>query len=192
MKRFVTTCAVIAAFTAAGPAAAQTFGFGAHAGVSLPMGDYGDAASTGFSAGLDLTYPLLMVVPGLNWYTSADVVAHSAKEELVTFDPDGGFLYVPIMTGLLYEFPAGPVRPFVNAQGGIVLSKGPDSLTPAADAELGTDFGFAVGGGARIGQNFYVGLKYYPINVSYQYADYDGEPDVDTDFLDIYVGFGVF
>ena len=185
MKKIVTTFAVAAAFAVAGPASAQTFGFGAHAGVSIPTGDYGDIASTGFSAGLDLTYPLLMVTPGLNWYTSADVVAHSVEDE---FDADGGFLYVPIMTGLQFELPVGGIRPFVNGQLGLVLHKGPDGVV---DSEMGTDFGFVLGGGARIGQNFYVGAKYYPLDVNLQYEG-DIEGEMDADFFDIFVGFGVF
>ena len=188
MKKLATTAAIVFFFLAAGPATAQTFGFGAHAGVSIPTGDYGEDVNTGFSAGLDLTYPLLMVTPGLNWYTSADVVAHSVDDEVI--DTDGGFLYVPLMTGLQFEFPVGAIRPFLNAQGGLVLHKGPD--IGLAEAEMGTDFGFVLGGGARIGENFYVGAKYYPLDLSFEYADTDASADADVDFLDLYVGFGVF
>lgn len=188
MKRFVTTFAVAACFVAAGPVSAQTFGFGAHAGVSVPTGDYGDGVNMGFSAGLDLTYPLLMVTPGLNWYTSADVVAHSVDDD--GLEVDGGFLYVPIMTGLQFEFPAGGIRPFVNAQGGLVLHKGP-SFGPI-ESELGTDFGFVLGGGARFGQNFYVGAKYYPLSIDFAYEGEEGGGSADVNFFDIFVGFGVF
>lgn len=193
MKKFVTLFALVAFFVAAGPTAAQTFGFGAHAGVSIPTGDYADAASTGFSGGLDLSYPLLMVTPGLNWYTSADVIAHSAEDELV--GADGGFLLVPIMTGLQFEFPAGGIRPFVNGQVGVVLHRGPDfdgGVLGTAESELGTDFGFVLGGGVRLGQNFYVGAKYYPLDVSFQYENAEDEPEWDANFFDIFVGFGVF
>ena len=90
----------------AAPAAAQTFGFGAHAGVSLPTGDYGDIAETGFSGGLDLAYPLMML-PGLSWYSSVDAVGHSVDEETANVDgvtTDGGFLLVPAMTGQMPVF----------------------------------------------------------------------------------------
>lgn len=204
MKRYATAMAVVGAFLVAAPAAAQTFGFGAHAGVSLPMGDYGATdnletdgfAKTGFSAGLDLRYPLLMVTPGLNWYTSADVIAHSVDEDEAGIEFDGGYLYVPLMTGLLFEFPAGGFSPFLNAQGGLVLHKGPsldDPFLGTGESQWGTNFGFVIGGGARFGQNFYAGLKYYPLSLDPEYEEsIEPQEDVETNFLDIYVGFGVF
>lgn len=185
MRKVIAACTVAFVFMAA-PASAQTFGFGAHAGVSLPTGDYGDAAKTGFSAGLDLTYPLLAVTPGLNWYTSVDVAAHSAESDAV----DGGFLFVPIMTGLKFEFPAGALRPFINGQLGLVLHQGPDVGT--FESEMGTDFGFVIGGGARFGQNFYAGVKYYPLSPSFKYEGVESDEDSDVNFLDIYIGFGAF
>ena len=181
MKNLI-VCLIVAAFAAV-PASAQTFGFGAHAGVSLPMGDYGDFAETGFSGGLDLLYPLAMA-PGLGWYTSADVVAHSVEDE------DDGFLYVPLMTGLRYDIGAGPIGVFLNGQLGWVFHNGPDDGDE--EAEWGSNFGCVLGGGARITDNFYAGIKYYPLSLDFQWeGDVEAE-DVDVDFLDIYIGFGVF
>lgn len=182
-KVVITALAVGSLFGAAAPAAAQ-FGFGAHAGVSIPTGDYGDAAELGFGGGLDLVLPLAMV-PGLGWYTSADVIAHSVE------DIDDGFLYAPLMTGVRFDFGAGPIGVFLNGQAGLVFHQPPDAGLLAGDGDWGSDFGFVLGGGARITDNVYAGLKYYPLNLDFEYEGGTIE-DADVSFLDIYVGFGVF
>jgi opacity protein-like surface antigen len=185
MRYFATVILTAALVAWSAPTAAQTFGFGAHAGVSIPTGDYSDAADLGFSGGLDLTYPLLMVSPALSWYTSADAVAHSASAEAA----DGGFLYFPIMTGLRVDAGAiGMIRPFATGQLGLVLARGPD-LGPSP--QTGTEFGFALGGGLQLTDNVYAGLKWFNMGT----VDFSYEPDLEASqsvsFLDIYVGFGV-
>ncbi len=187
---------ILAAFVAiafATPAVAQstTFGFGAHAGVSIPTGDYADAADLGFLGGLDLMYPLMMVTPGLSWYSSVDAIAHGAASDGV----DGGFLYFPLMTGLRFDIPAGPVGVFINGQLGLIFNKGPDvdALGVTADGEFTTNFGFSFGGGVQATENVYAGLKYYPLGeLDFAYSDTEGDVRGDVSFLDIYIGFGVF
>lgn len=201
MRKWIVSAALLSFFFA-GPLAAQnTFGFGAHAGVSIPTGDYGDTdlvgnadavgAELGFLGGLDLWYPLSMAAPGLSWYTSVDAIAHSIDEEGV----DGGFFYLPIMTGLRFDIPVGPVAPFVTGQLGLILNQGPSldfGQLGEADSEMAANFGFNFGAGVQITQNIYAGLKYYPLGeLGFAYEDVDEDVDLDVSFLDIYVGFGV-
>ncbi len=189
MKKMFGSALVATLFLAA-PAAAQTFGLGAHAGVSLPMGDYADGVDTGFSGGVDLWYPFSDM---LSWYTSVDAVAHSVSSDAI----DGGFLYVPVMTGARLDIPVGPVSVFATGQGGVIFTKGPDyegvAGTNVADAEskIGTAFGFNVGGGVQITDYIYAGVKYYPLgDVEFQYED-GASIEGEVSFFDIYVGFGV-
>ncbi|MEJ2503825.1 MAG: outer membrane beta-barrel protein [Gemmatimonadota bacterium] len=165
------------------PAAAQ-LGFGAHAGISLPTGDYGDEAELGFLGGLDLVYPLLDRV---DWYSSADAISHGVD------GVDNGVLYVPVMTGIRAIMPVGPVRAFVGGQLGAIFTRGPsddDSLDP----KFGTEFGFNLGGGVHVTENVYAGIRYWPLGDTE--FEYDGTDSTltapDVSFFDVYVGFGVF
>ena len=195
-KLIVWTFVALLAF--AGPATAQStnFGLGAFAGVSMPMGDFGDDgdaesgfAELGFVGGLDLFYPLGF--SGLSWLTSASVSAHSIDEE--TTGADGGYLFIPLMTGARYDIAAGPLGVFLTGQGGVVFSKGP-SFEPAIgetlESDWGTDFGFALGGGVQATENIYAGVKYFPLgDLDFRYEDADIAQNVS--FLEIFVGFGV-
>ena len=205
MKRFATAAAtVFVLFLTAGTAAAQTTGFGAHAGVSIPMGGYGEAeadnemggnAELGFSGGLDLFVPLAMVSPALSWYSSVDAIAHSVDEEAAGEVREEGYFYVPVMTGLRFDVPIGPVGAFATGQLGVVLAQGPNYTESVGglaygESEMNTNFGWNVGGGVQLGQNFYVGAKYYPLGDLE--LEYEGGTDTrEVSFLDIYLGFGV-
>ncbi len=191
MKKLIALCTIALFVVTAVPTAAQTFGFGAHAGVSIPTGDYGGNddfatdgfAELGFSGGLDLWYPLM---PALSWYTSVDAIAHSVDDDAI----DGGYLYFPLMTGLRYDIPVGAVGLFVNGQLGVIFAR-PPSIGDV-DGDLGTEFGFNFGGGAQITENIYAGLKYYPLgDVEFSYDDPAGSFEKSVSFFDIYVGFGV-
>lgn len=195
MRNWIVLTTLLLFGVGTGPAAAQTFGFGAHAGVSIPTSDFSDAAETGFLGGLDLWYPLATVVPGLSWYTSADAIGHSAEAENL----DGGFLFVPLMTGLQFDVPVGPIALFANGQAGAILTRGPDvgaDNIVTDSPELGTEFGFNVGGGVNVTDRMYVGLKYYPLgDVEFEYeadvTDGDVTRTQNVSLLTIYVGFGV-
>lgn len=176
------------------PAAAQTFGLGAHAGVSVPTSDYDDVAELGFLGGLDLWYPLGMVSPALTWYSSVDAIAHSYDHD----DADTGFFYVPVMTGLRFDIPVGPMSAFATGQLGLIATRGPSfetttgPITIGSDAEWDTDFGFNVGGGLQLTDKLYAGVKYYPLNnLNFSYEGAEESAELDVSFLDIYVGFGV-
>lgn len=175
------------------PAAAQA-GFGAHAGVSIPTGDYSDDAELGFLGGLDVTVPLTSVSPVLSWYSSVDAIAHSLDDD----DADTGFLYVPIMTGLRVNVPVGPLSAFAAGQAGLILTRGPSFEVTGgpegfgSDAEWGTDFGFNLGGGLHLTENIYAGVRYWPLSGLNFEREGSGEQEFDVSFFDIYVGFGVF
>jgi hypothetical protein len=184
MRTFATALITVAFLGWGAPAAAQTFGFGAHAGVSIPTGSYSDVADLGFSGGLDLLYPLAMVTPALSWYTSADAIGHSASAEAA----DGGFLHIPVLTGVRFDVGAlGMIRPFATGQLGVAFTRGP-SFTNAS-AESDTNFGFALGGGLQLTQNVYAGAKWFSLgDVTYPAGTAGSEP---VRFVDIYLGFGV-
>ena len=189
----------VALLAFAGPATAQStnFGLGAFAGVSMPMGDFGDDATggesgfaeMGFVGGLDLFFPLGMT--GLSWLTSASVSAHSIDEE--TTGREGGYLFIPLVTGARYDIAAGPLGVFLTGQGGVVFNKGPDfepTVGETIESDWGTDFGFALGGGIQATENIYAGVKYFPLGD----VEFAGEATTSTQnvsFLEIFVGFGV-
>lgn len=192
---------VAALLIGAAPAAAQStnFGLGAFAGVSLPMGEFGNttgaeagAAELGFVGGLDLFYPLGMT--GLSWLTTASVSAHSVDEEGGGGDA-GGYLFIPLLTGLRYDVAAGPIGAFVTGQLGVIFNKGPEFealIGPDASSEWGNEFGFALGAGLQATQNVYAGLKYFPLGeVDFSYEGSTGTFSPEVSFLEIFVGFGV-
>lgn len=185
MRNFVTAAVTVAFLAWGAPAAAQTFGFGAHAGVSIPTGSYSDVADLGFSGGLDLSLPLLMVSPALSWYTSADAVGHSASPET----HDGGYLHIPILTGLRVDAGGlGMIRPFATGQLGLAISSGPDVGTNTSGTATG--FAWAVGGGLQLTDNVYAGVKWFNLgDVDFDYDPALGSQSVQ--FVDIYLGFGV-
>jgi opacity protein-like surface antigen len=181
--RALATVTMTAAFLAfGGPAAAQTFGFGAHAGVSMPTGNYSDVADLGFSGGLDFTLPLTMVSPALSWYTSADVAGHSATSDAI----DGGFLSIPVLTGVRFDIPLGVIRPFVTGQLGLGFVQSPS--VGDASSSTNTGLAYALGAGLQLTNNIYAGAKWFNL------GDVDfGPPPSSTpvSYVDFYVGFGV-
>ena len=190
----VCTCVALLAF--AGPVSAQStsFGLGAFAGVSMPMGDFGETegaeaggAELGFVGGLDLFYPLGMN-GALSWLTTASVSAHSVEEA------DAGYLMIPLLTGVRYDVAAGPVGVFLTGQGGVVFNKGPEAETTlgTVNSDWGTDFGFGFGGGVQATQNIYAGVKYLPLgDIEFSYEDGAGSFTQNVSVLEIFVGFGV-
>ena len=198
MKKLTALGALVVFLLSAAPAAAQ-FGLGAHAGLSVPVGDYAstDAAGAGFaemgfSGGLDLWFPLMMV-PGLNWYTSVDAIAHSTDDADGSLAEDAGYLYFPIMTGVQFDIPAGPLGLYATGQIGAVFATPPTRSTGAGDVDgdMGTEFGFSLGAGAQFTDLIYGGLKFYSLG-DVEWSWDDGESITNpVSFLDLYVGIGV-
>ena len=198
MKKLLALTTALVLFAAA-PAAAQ-LGIGAHAGISVPLGDYGatDAndggfAELGFSGGVDLWMPLMMV-PGLSWYTSLDAIAHSTDDAAPGVATDDGYLYFPIMTGLRFDIPAAPLGLFVTGQVGAVLARPPgaDFGSGEVDGDITTKFGFSLGAGVQLAPFVYGGLKFYPMgDVDWSWDDDAVTETRSVSFFDVYVGIGV-
>jgi opacity protein-like surface antigen len=192
-----TLCGLLAG---AAPAGAQStnFGLGAFAGVSVPIGEFGNTtgaeageAELGFVGGLDLFYPLGTF--GLTWLTTASVTAHSVDED-AGGGGEGGYLFIPVLTGLRYDIAAGLIDVFLTGQGGAVFHKGPSLQGPLgdADADWGTAFGLGVGAGLQVTDNLYAGIKYFPLgDVDFSFEDTDESFPQDVSFLEVFVGFGV-
>jgi hypothetical protein len=179
MRALATVTLTAAILAWSGPAAAQTFGFGAHAGVSIPTGNFSDVADVGFSGGLDFTLPLAMVTPALSWYTSADVAGHSPSADGL----DGGFLSIPVLTGVRFDMPLGMVRPFLTGQAGVGFVRGPSLPNQSASTETG--FAYGLGGGLQLTNNVYAGAKWFNL------SETTGPGAGSVSYVDIYVGFGV-
>lgn len=197
IMRKLILCTAAALLLSVAPATSQStdFGLGAFAGVSLPMGEFGNTtgvdaggAELGFVGGLDLFYPIGN--SGLTWLSTASVSAHSVDDE--SGEGDGGYLFIPLLTGLRYDIMAGPIGAFLTGQAGAVFNKGPtrQDLVEETSSDWGTDFGFAVGAGIQATDNLYGGVKYFPlgdVEFTYEGADFTQE----VSFLEIFVGFGV-
>lgn len=198
MKKLLALTVALTLFVAA-PAAAQ-FGFGAHAGISAPIGDYGatdnaDAgfAELGFSGGVDLWLPLMMV-PGLSWYTSVDAIAHSTDDSAMGVATDGGYLYFPLMTGVRFDIPAAPLGLFLTGQIGAVFARPPavDFGGGEVDGDMTTTFGFSLGAGVKVAPMIYGGLKFYPLgDVEWSWDDDAQTAENPVSFLDVYIGIGI-
>jgi hypothetical protein len=185
MRVLATATCAIALLVWSSPAAAQAFGFGARAGVSIPLGDYAQTTDgVGFSGGLDFTLPLAMVTPALSWYTSADAVGHSVDSNAVA-GASGGYLHIPLLTGLRFDVGAlGAVRPFATGQVGAVFARGPTvgQVSPSTT----TNLGFGLGGGLQLTPNWYAGAKW----VSGGDVAVGNQTEA-VRYVDVYVGFGV-
>jgi hypothetical protein len=200
MKKLIALAAVVGLIAVTTPAGAdaQTFGLGAHVGLSIPTGDYGSVdgpdagyAKGGASGGLDLWFPI-MVVPGLKWYTSVDAIGHGVSGDAFTGSGSGGYLIVPIMTGVRFDVPVGRIAAFGTAQLGAVLSRPPsvDFGGGEVSGDFATNFGFTLGGGVQFTKYLYGGIKYYPLgNTELSWGDNTTERSIN--FFDVYVGFGV-
>lgn len=200
----IAAAALLFAFGFTATAHAQV-GFGAHAGISIPVSDYGSSEETGdagfaelgFTGGLDLWVPLGSVARGLSWYSSVEATAHNIDEDELGGSAEGGYLLLPLMTGLRFDLPIGPASAFVTGQAGVVFVRGPEATFDGPElieGDWSTDFGFNVGAGAQITDNIYAGVKYYPlgdVELQYESGGTEIRPEIPISYVDIYVGFGV-
>lgn len=190
MRKLTVLTAVLSLLVAVPATAQQTFGFGVHAGVSVPTGDYGDGTGVGFTGGVDLFYPI--GTGSLNWLTSVSATAHGLDEDDPS-DFDGGFLLFPVMTGVRYDIPAGGLSAYVQGQLGAVFARGPEQS--GSDSDFSTNFGWNVGGGLQFTENVYAGVRYFPlgdVDFEYDIADVaDATVTADISYLDVFVGFAV-
>jgi len=106
---------------------------GLMADATLPMGDFGNAWSTGFSAHAMLGY---MIARGLLLNLSVGYVTFSEKETIE--GQDFSYSWIPIMIGLNYIFnPGKKFMPFIGAALGLYLT----SFTSPTYTIFGQTFG---------------------------------------------------
>ena len=150
MNRIVRSAAVLGMVTLASVATAQAQGAGRASfhvagGITLPMGDFGDVAKTGWQGLGGVSFglgglPFAVRVDGFFGQNSFDVSGVDAKVQMF-----GG------MAGGQFNFgsEASPAKPYILAQVGMVNSKcsGDDCIGD----ESNTDFAIAGGGGVGFG-----------------------------------------
>jgi hypothetical protein len=137
MKRCLSVVALALALSAA-PATAQ-IGFVVGGGATIPMGDFGDVAKTGWMglAGVRLSLPLMPVsfrAEGLYGQNTADLIAN-AKTTLY-----GGMANVMLSIGP----PLVPVKPYIIAGAGALNAK-VDPGTGTSTSEWKPVFGGGLG-----------------------------------------------
>ena len=173
MKRFLVAVAGLTLSAAvAAPASAQatedlrTIRFGVQGGLSMPMGDFGDVAKSGFIIGglvdarpASLPFGLRFNVDYQNWGVDSDLV-------------DGSFNMFSGTAAAMFTVPTtGGISPYVL--GGV----GMYSIGCSEDCDRETEFGFNLGGGL----NFNLGTMDTFAEIRYHNVD-------DATFLPIVFG----
>jgi opacity protein-like surface antigen len=174
MKIKALAVAAVIALGAAGAANAGTFWVGPNGGLSIPSGDFGDAAKLGYNGGLSGTY---MIDP--MWGVGADFGYHAwdAKDEvnegvdflLGTTGSEVKFSAMQYTAHVMWVAPGeSSVKPWGK------LGVGSYSVKTAVETPLGdaddseSKVGFNIGGGAmfKAGTNMGIGLgaTYHMIN----------------------------
>ena len=151
MKRIVRSAAMLGMVTLASVATAHAQGAGRASfhvagGITLPMGDFGDAFGTGFQALGGVSFGL----GGLPFAIRVDgFYGQNSGDEDVT-GPDVKVKMFGGMAGGQFNFggDASPVKPYILAQVGMVNSK---VDVPNFDTESESDFAFGGGGGIGFG-----------------------------------------
>lgn len=164
-------------------------GFGVEA--SLPQGDFGDVAETGF--GGYGRVEMGMVVPGLSMTLSGGYLQHGAKEFdfpdvggiPVDADVDVKITMIPIQAGIKYSLPMVGLYAFgeagVHFIGWEYEVNGETGLIPYdLDDETYTKFSFAPGVGYE--RPLGPGLK---LDLSVKYQTVSGENEVEFNYLSV-------
>lgn len=151
MNRIVRSAAVLGMVTLASVATvhAQAPGrasFHVAGGITLPMGDFGDAFGTGWQADGGVTFGL----GGLPFAVRIDAMyGRNGGDEAVT-GPDVSAKYFGGLVGGQFNLgsAASPVKPYILAQAGMFSSK---VSFPGGSTGSETDFAIAGGGGVGFG-----------------------------------------
>jgi hypothetical protein len=186
MARKLVYCIIlICVITGLSFAQAKAGKFALFAGVSLPVGDFGDNSSegdgyatTGFGGGIEYTHPI--GTPGLGWYTSGSFLYNGfddkgikeLAEEAGMTNPTvdaGSWISIPILTGLKYEGEASSTLDFfIFGQVGLDFVMPPDADVSEQDSDFtanlsfdsATSFSLAFGGGLVFSKKFNVSIRY--------------------------------
>ena len=151
MKRIVRSAAVLGMVTLASVATAHAqapgrASFHLAGGITLPMGDFGDAFGMGWQADGGVMFGL----GGIPFALRVDAMyGRNGGDEDVT-GPDVSSKYFGGMAGGQFNLgsAASPVKPYIVAQAGMFSSK---VSAPGFTSESETDFAIAGGGGVGFG-----------------------------------------
>lgn len=144
MKRSVLGIAALAlVFSATAAEAQKPFSIGVTAGASMPMGDFGDIAATGWNAGgvLGISAPTLPV--GLR--VDASYNSFSFSDDYAAIAGDESWNILAITGNATWGLPmTAPMSPYLI--GGAGLYRVNSSID---GSEAQSEFGFNVGGGLK-------------------------------------------
>jgi opacity protein-like surface antigen len=151
------------------PAAAQV-GFSVGAGLTMPQGDLGDGAESGFHGLAAATSTL----PAAPIKIRADFGYHTMPADEDLFG-DMSFNMMTLSGDAQWSFMPGPLSPYVI--GGVTWGSASLGGDDAPDVDSESDFGFNVGGGLDFGLGalkLFAEARYFSVG--------------DSDFLPITVG----
>ncbi len=140
----------------AGAASAQRIAIGPTAGITFPLGDFGDLAKSGFHAGLTGDYGLaggFAVGGDVVWHRSTGKDSYEKLLSAETGQPtDVTYDIVPVTVHAKYRFPgAVGYRPFVRAGLGLYhIASKIDSGPAGSHSSSDNNFGINLGGGSTI------------------------------------------
>ena len=123
--------------------AAAQIGFQIGAGMTIPQGDYGDAAGSGWNAMGAATFTL----PALPVKIRADLGYHSNPSADDAFDVTENI--ISLSGDAMFSFAPGPISPYIL--GGVTWGSASASGDDAVTTESSTDFGYNIGGGLNFG-----------------------------------------
>ncbi|HEY3492795.1 MAG TPA: outer membrane beta-barrel protein [Solirubrobacterales bacterium] len=155
----------------AAPAAAQ-IGWSLGAGLTMPQGDFGDGAESGFHGMAGATFS----IPAAPIKIRADFGYHMlpASEDLVG-DADVSFNMITVSGDAQWTIMPGPLSPYLV--GGLTWGSMGVGGDDAPDVDAETDMGFNIGGGLDFGLaalKLFAEARYFSVG--------------DADFLPITVG----
>ena len=179
-------CALAAAPAHAQSPTARPISFGIAGGVTQPLGDFGDIASTGFNVMGTLGFQPTAQVFGFR----ADVAYHRfGLDDFEGVSVDGNANIISGVASVVMTVSnSNGVRPYLIGGGGVYRQ--------AVDADLGdgitvddseTDFGLAGGGGISFplgGMNAFIEARYHSVFSS---GD-DDEDSGNTNFIPVVIG----
>jgi hypothetical protein len=194
--RVFASVVVFTAFVLTGAVCAQTGSL--TAGLSFPMGDFGDDTGTGagfakmgFTVNAEFGYPIGST-EGLLWVLSASLLYNGVDMEDMTIDgvqldvDAGAWMNVPFLTGIRYEAEVTPtMKVFGTGKLGMSIVRAPKieisgtycdaygcvTISGEEEYDMATAFTFAIGGGIIINEKFHIGFNYISL----------GEPELEGD-----------
>lgn len=152
--------------------AGPMWALGANIGYDLPTGDFNDAYKGGLTLGGNASYMFTSkygLELGVEWskFSASDDLV-SALEEASGTTADASFKFLPVMVDFVEYFPVNArLVPYVKGGLGIYFETAELEIGGEKDTRNENDFGFNLGGGARIPINKMVsvdaGLRFHNV-----------------------------